>query len=183
MIALTVEVGQFVEMQSGQGQFAVLVDFRPGENKGLILQHPLYNQLGKVPERFKYFRVTDENLPRGDRDKKVNYEDPFSHDELGEAFQGRWLAESAPVRVREEDSGLWVIVQETHQHAIGPTLNELGSSLYRIGWIGVGTAVAVVIVLWGLVVRWLGGASRRRAALADPTANTKKADTMATIVK
>ena len=40
VVALTVEVGRFVELLGGETRLAVLVDWRPGPHQGTILQHP-----------------------------------------------------------------------------------------------------------------------------------------------
>jgi hypothetical protein len=47
--ALTVKVNRFVELPGTENLFAVLVDLRPGDHTGMILQHPLFDDLR--PER------------------------------------------------------------------------------------------------------------------------------------
>ncbi len=52
VLALTVRVDQFVELKETENLFAVLVDLRPGDHTGMILQHPLLNRLRpQSPER------------------------------------------------------------------------------------------------------------------------------------
>ena len=67
VVALTVEVGRFVELEGGKDQFAVLVDRRDGPNQGVVLQHPLFDRLlaerGRLPDRFRNYRVTAGDLP------------------------------------------------------------------------------------------------------------------------
>ena len=53
VIGLSVDVHRFVKMQEKKRQFAVLVDWRPGPNKGLILQHPLFDKfLERAPRTY-----------------------------------------------------------------------------------------------------------------------------------
>ena len=69
VVAMTVEVGRFVEFPGGENQFAVLVDNREGKHKGVVLQHPLFDKLmlasqdEKLPDRFKNYRVNADDLP------------------------------------------------------------------------------------------------------------------------
>src|SRR5690606_25574421 len=106
-------------------------------NKGLILQHPLFDQLGEVPERFKELRVRTGDLPKNGSPNQANYRDPMSDDEGGAAYGGRWLAGMAPVMIRGQDSGLLVIVQESYDTAIGGSLKLLSGSLIWIGGVTV----------------------------------------------
>jgi hypothetical protein len=45
VVALTVKVNRFVELERTRNLFAVLVDLRPGDHTGMILQHPLFDEL------------------------------------------------------------------------------------------------------------------------------------------
>ena len=45
VVAMTVEVGRFIQFPGDENQFAVLVDNREGEHKGVVLQHPLFDKL------------------------------------------------------------------------------------------------------------------------------------------
>jgi len=198
VIVLSDEVGSFVslEHQAADGstdakparanQLAVLVDWRDGPNKGLILQHPLFDDLGEVPERFKELRVLPNDLPAEGTSNQANYRDPMSEDEGGQAYQGRWLAGMAPVMIRGADSGLLVIVQESYDTAIGRSLRLLSSSLIWIGGVTVAVMFLLVTGLWFFVVR--GFASTTRAFQTAETGNgtasaTRKAADVATIAQ
>jgi eukaryotic-like serine/threonine-protein kinase len=181
VIVLTDEVGSFVSLEHPateseaipldhrQDQLAVLVDWRDGPNKGLILQHPLFDQLGEVPERFKELRVLPADLPLEDSPNQVNYRDPMAEDEGGEAYRGRWLAGMAPVMIRGEDSGLLVIVQESYDSAIGGSLKLLSGSLIWIGGVTVAAMFVLVTSLWFFVLR--GFATTTKAIQAQATGN------------
>ncbi|MCA9246130.1 MAG: serine/threonine protein kinase [Planctomycetales bacterium] len=162
VIALTVELGSFVDkLEQSKGQLAVLVDWRGGKNKGLILQHPLFKKLfadlNRVPDRFQDYKIPADGLPEKSLQRQIHYEDPFAQDASGGEYAGRWLADAAPVLIRGDDSKLRVIVQEKHHHAVGSTLEELQSGLVRIGVIALAGAGAVITLLWGFVARNFGG--------------------------
>ena len=161
-------------------QHAILVDWRDGPNKGLVVQHPLYGP-DLLPERFKDFRIASGDLPAGDEvnQRKTDYRDPLANGEGGREFTGRWLADSSPVRIRGQDSALRVIVQMRHAQAIAP-LRELTRTLLTIGLIALAGMGLVLTLLWGFVIR--GFSATKRAELpGDASTNTTPADTMATI--
>src|SRR5581483_10896249 len=103
-------------------QFAVLVDERKGPNRGLILQHPLFNRIlnseKRLPDRFQDYRISRAELPV-EPAKQIHYADPMAKDPAGADFDKAWLAEQSPVIVRGYDSGLVVIVQQSYDAAIG----------------------------------------------------------------
>jgi hypothetical protein len=193
VVALTSEIGDDFGVRlhdelaedtaTDREQFAVLVDGRTG---GLILQHPLFDQMiaeeSRLPDRFNEYRLADNMLPRGQgmTPRKVQYRDPLADDRNGAEFDKPWLAEMAPVVVDGEPSGLFVIVQETKQHAMGPTLSRLKTSLLRISLVAVGVAAGVLTLLWWFVARALraetapagtapSGASATRATVSLTT--------------
>lgn len=158
VIAMTVQVGHLVELQSGSEQFAVLVDWRDGPNKGIVLQHPLFDQLqaeaGRAADRFKDYRISSENLPTT-RDRGERYRDPLAQDPLGEKYRTRWLAGVQPVQVRKQDTGWLVIVQEAYAGApntIGWTLAQLRSGLVRRGLLTLAMVAVIILGLWAFVV-------------------------------
>jgi len=187
VLGITFEIGRFVDLvkvENGSGgQRPVLVDWRDRPTKGLILQHPLFDEPDwEMPPSFKPYRIRSENLPSGSDTRASNYTDPLGAHPQGEAFRGRWLAEMAPVIVRGENSGLLVIVQETYNHAIGPTLDDLRRSLI---WIGVGALAVMIVVpalLWHFVVRGIRQRHADRRLSPPPQPPVTAAQTMATIV-
>ena len=162
VVALTVEVGRFAELRGRENhvkdQFAVLVDRREGENQGVILQHPLFDRMleeqGRLPNRFKNRRVESGELPDKDNlRQQQDYGDPLADDRDGGEYRRRWLARMEPIRVRGEDTGLVVIVQEAYDAAIGSTLNDLKAGLVRRGLIALSLVVLVMISLWWFATR------------------------------
>ena len=170
VVALMVEVGGFVELSGGDGQFAVLVDQREGDHTGLILQHPLYDRLmvdqGEIPERFtnEEYRVGHAQL-LSNLGGMRGYRDPLAADPKGGQYRKRWLAQVAPVLVREEETGLVVIVQEPYDRAIGSPLAELRSGLVFYGLAATAMVVLVVCGLWTLAIHLLKEASPTRLSV------------------
>jgi len=170
VVALMVEVGGFVELSGGDGQFAVLVDQREGDHTGLILQHPLYDRLmleqGEIPERFTHqkYRVGNAQL-LNDSDGMRGYRDPLGADPEGARYRKRWLAQAAPVLVRKHETGLVVIVQEPYDLAIGSALAELRSGMVFYGLAATAMVVLVVCGLWALAIRLLKETSPTRLSV------------------
>jgi len=160
VVALMVEVGRFVEMKGGNGQFAVLVDWRRGDQKGVILQHPLFDAVlsedngsggrGKLPERFQKHQIGPSQLP-DTPEKRRCYTDPMGAEDA--AFDTDWLAWSEPVIVDGEDVGWQVIVQQPEGRAIGSAIGPLRSKLIVYGLVALGMVSLVVVGLWAFVIR------------------------------
>jgi hypothetical protein len=145
-----------MQESAGHRQFAVLVDLRPGPNKGLILQHPLFNKLhedDKLPDRLPAYRLTD--VPE-DGEPRENYVDPLGKHPQGQEYDRRWLAQAVPVSMREGNTGWEVIVQESYDAAIGRTLSRLKNALFS-SFLVAGVLIAVLIcLLWAWAVRVWG---------------------------
>jgi len=170
IVAATVELGNFARFDATEHHFAVLADMRSGEHTGVILQHPLFDELlkeqEKVPPRFSDYRVDPEHLDASSGDRPQLYQDPLGQDETGRQYRRAWLAAVAPVRMEKfengasgkaklVDTGLIVIIQKDYQVAIEP-VRLLGARLFREGLTALGVLVAVVGVLWLTVIRRLG---------------------------
>lgn len=185
IVALTVDIGKFMEFTQTDRVFSVLVDGRDGDNRGVILQHPLFNTLigkhNKLPPSFgserKYrVQLDDAALSRENGNAVRFYVDTLSRTPEGASYRKNWIAAKAPVRLnvqREKvDSGLVVLVQEDYEPAFEP-VRQLGKRLIREGAFAFGGVICVVFVLWYFVVRMLSEPrlERLRAAVAgnDPT--------------
>jgi hypothetical protein len=163
VVGMTVEVGRFVQFEGGPSHFAVLIDQRAGQHQGLVLQHPLFDKLleadGRLPDRFREYRLRREDLPTSD-DRQARYVDPLGHDPQGHEYDRHWLAATAQVQVRDADSGWVVVVQQSYEAAIGQTLAELRRGLWLQGLLALGLVAAFSAALWVIVIRYL----------AEPTA-------------
>ena len=170
VVGLTVEVGRFVELQAGDAQFAVLVDWRDGENKGVILQHPLLDDLrrrnGSIPARFKDYRLTAAELPGSQAGSRQL---PRS---AGQRSRGRPPTEALagadgtgpPAQSRDRlDRDRPGVVRPRDRHVAGGRR----AAPDRYGLTAVGAVVLVILGLWALAVRLLNQPSPARYAPAD----------------
>jgi hypothetical protein len=171
LMTMTMEVNRLVDLPSADRQFAVLVDWRSGPNKGVILQHPLFDDLinkeGQLPDRLKNFRLSSDDLPEKE-ERRENYVDPLGEDPAGSEFKQHWMAEMAPVGIREGQTGWVVIVQESYRAAIGTTLKTLQQSLWMSEMIVMAIIATVSTVLWGMVPRVIDDPSKKRRVSAEP---------------
>jgi serine/threonine protein kinase len=178
VVALTVRVNKFVQLEKGsENLFAVLVDRRTGDDRGLaIRQHPLFDTLAlaqpvaeyrKTLEGFQEIRLTSNELPNVEM-RTRDYHDPLASHPLGADYDRRWLAAMEPVRIRGQETGWSVIVQESYDSAIGSTLTRLRSSLIAYGFAAMAMVMLVLVGLWGLAYRLLHEPSPSRRRPAGP---------------
>lgn len=192
VLALTVELGDFVDFKSRDGQFPVLVDNRPGEFRGVILAHPLFDrwlaEQKRLPANLSHedYRIRFDAWENG----KARYIDPLG------AFQGEpdkvWLAARSEVQVRRGPldsagrpksvaTGLVVVMQEDYDAAIEP-VHELGWGMYRLSLIAVGLVVAVITGLWYWVLRSAGTSTLASTRAGDgDTDRQRPSTTLATL--
>jgi hypothetical protein len=177
VMGLTVEVGNIVrfprqEQNDDDSRYLMLVDGRPGEYEGLILQHKLFQKLraetGTVPPKFADYRVPA-SFSNG------IFTDPLSEDELGGAYRKKWIAAKKNVVVeiagREaDDTKLYVLVVEDYNESM-KAIHELGSSLSREGLLALLNCICVVGVLWYFVSRRMVDKTPSRV-LRHPSKNT-----------
>jgi len=163
IIGLSVDVHRFMQMEDKKRQFAVLVDWRAGPNKGLILQHPLFDKFleeqNNVPDRFQDYRLHEDDLPDTPA-KEENYVDPLGKDPEGQAYDKRWLAKRQSVSIRDGQTGWIVIVQESYEGAIGHTLDRLKRSLLTSSLVASALIAALLALLWERVIRASGEPAR-----------------------
>jgi hypothetical protein len=169
VIALTVELGRLGDEQdfaAGNGRFVTLVDGRDGPSRGVILQHPLFNEIlakqSKLPD-FRSYRVPLNDLPASNAPiSEIGlYTDPLGTLPEGRAFARNWIAAREEVRLDATnaadlpiETGLVVVVQENYDSAAMP-ISELGRKLLRDGLRSLLVLVAGVVYLWYLVTRVL----------------------------
>ncbi|MEX0818424.1 MAG: protein kinase, partial [Pirellulaceae bacterium] len=160
VLAMTVNLGDFSYLRTNYhpDRFAVLIDGRRGPNHGVILQHPLFDQLVAAGTGDAgHFRVEESQLLAIQTDPNYRYLDPVAKSEEGQAFRGEWIPATEWVPLPDgpgDEQDMIVLVQERYTNAIEPVHN-LGSKLKREGiWALVGV-VAVVLVLWYVVIRVL----------------------------
>ena len=174
VIAMTVELGEFIEKsEEGKNQFAVVVDGREGQNRGVILQHPLYDHIHEedpdqeIPDHTgQEYRIDLEEFVERQQNTTAplhytDYVDPISHDATyGQDFAGTWVASAAPVNIERKQSGtpdkkkiqtgLWVVVQE-RINAVTEPVDSLARRMLSEAIAALAAIVALSIALWWLV--------------------------------
>ncbi len=192
IVACTSEMGHFVEFDNGKYQYAALIDGRPGDNRGAILEHPFFHEMVRNPANIP--RVSDI-----DEIKKTNtFDDPIAILPEGKLYDRDCIASLESVatnleyitvgsNANEEDeatdveveSGLYVLVAEDRASVIEP-VNELSSRLFLLAMFAIlfflTIAVGMWIVVFGMLKESQGRLSRSFAGSGDSSLRTS-ADT------
>ena len=152
VVALTVDIRVFLRFEdNSENFFAVLVDGRPGEHKGIVLQHPVYEELPadeRLPESFTEHRV---DVFEGETARITS--DPFADDPFGKAFDRTWLASQAEVKLTgDAGTGLVIQMQQDYDQLVQP-VRRLGRVFLRMGLLTLAAVAAVVAALWLIVLR------------------------------
>ena len=180
ILAITFNIGDFAVFRTQQAPldyFAVLIDNRPGERQGTVLQHPLFQE--RPPARD--FKVALADLRRVRTEPVYDYRDPLAAAAGGEDYRGDWIAATQAVRLpgrmqgrngQEHDTDLLVLVQVSAQAATS-AVNQLGRWLALDAAAAFGVVVLIVIALWGFVFRIskekAGLGSHKPAVPPEPT--------------
>ena len=162
----------------------MLVDSRPGDNTGVVLEHPLFDQLRdggeELPNSLTRLRV--ENVASYGA-SAILFTDPIADDVEGREFQGLWIAAAEPVtrlseRAMETDfhsnaperdvssppnriaTGLYVLAAEDYSSVIRP-VRELTRQLTWLGWGAIGFFLIVALGMWLFVMRLLAESRER----------------------
>lgn len=156
--------GEF-EAASPTNQFEVLVDGREGENRGMILQHPLYNQLRNAPEgNPKNFRDKRVTIDHAGKMAAQKYFDPIGESEAGKAFRREYVAAAAPVKSLVPDSvhngnpktvgqsNLVVLHQQEYDSVVKP-VRTLAQKLFREGLLAIACLTLTTVLIWFAVLR------------------------------
>lgn len=163
VVALLFELGQITNLpgESSASEFATMMETR-ADRAGAILQHPLYERLrspqNRLPDRLQQLRVDLtqwKSIPGSRVETSAFYHDPMADDELGKAYDHRWLAGRAPVYVRGNETGLWIVVQERYDLSIGDALYQLRSNARLVGLASMCLIITLVIPLWTIALRRL----------------------------
>jgi serine/threonine protein kinase len=169
VLVMTVNHGDFGYFRSATAssseRFAVLVDGRPGPERGSILVHPFINQMaaesGRPPIDLRELRVPTDVLDEElNADSARRYQDPVARHPQGASYRRDWLAAAAQVElwVSEDEawkpSGLIVLVQEASDDVIAP-VRQLGSRLLREALAAFAVVIGLSILQWYFVSRFL----------------------------
>ncbi len=187
VMVMTIHLGKFSAFRDQDpNHFAVLVDNREGDSRGMILQHHFYNppQDGGEEAAEAHRKKLEEPLKWNlDKFKSKKKGEPFPIDdpigELGgvKAYQGKWIAAidwvHLPKRTTIDDvdeestkSELAVIVQENQEETLKP-VQKLGNDLLLRALLAAVVFFLVVSVQWYFVIRMLGGLKRVAARYSN----------------
>jgi hypothetical protein len=191
VLAFSVNLGDFSYFRSNSAgdRFAVLVDERDGANKGVILQHPHFDELAREgqsvrdPMAGKKFRVVDSELAAIRADKRYSHKDPLAQAAGGGAYAGDWIAAVERVALPEANGRpqeMAVLVQQRRDGAIAP-VKLLAQRLKREGLWALLGILGVVLVLWYIVMRMTRepGIRVRGHGPDQPTATPRTGSTVA----
>jgi eukaryotic-like serine/threonine-protein kinase len=184
VMGLTINVGDFAVFRHAQQRtdyFAVLVDDRQGEQKGTVLQHPLF----RVQRPTTDYRVPEAELARIRSQPVFDYRDPLAAAPGGDVYNGDWIAaaESVDLPGRNESSSnnkthLLVLVQVAAEATTIP-VRELARRLAIDAAVALMVIVLVVLALWVVVFQISG--RRRASGGADPGDDTSSSVLQTTI--
>ncbi|MCA9172791.1 MAG: hypothetical protein KDB23_34260, partial [Planctomycetales bacterium] len=147
-------------------QFNVLVDGRPGDSRGVILHHPLFDKLLREQKQLDVDFSNDPRyrVPLDQMQDGSLYRDPMGQHAQGGRYNRRWVAAKRAVRFESnDDTGLIVLRQEDYDVAAAP-VHQLGDALLRHGLTALASVVSLFIALWYFVSR----------ALSDPNETIRR---------
>ena len=171
VVALTVDIRVFIHFEDNSDKFfATLVDGRPGQRRGLVLQHPIYEELGqgeRLPDRFVEYRVGvfddgddshPDSTPSPDgaqqRPEARVVTDPFGKE--SEKYSRPWLAAQARVNQNlaqgPRDTGLVIQMQQDYDSLVMP-VRQMSQAFLKQGLLAAAAFAAVVASLWLIVLR------------------------------
>ncbi len=163
VVACTSDMGNFVDFENGESQYAMLVDGRGSLEQCVILEHPLFDEL--VAEKKK---IPRETLDLNQVHQTGRLVDPLGHLPEGESYRREWIAARqlvAPMAKRIESSmdgpsenrksaGLFVVVAEEYGAVIEP-VKQLSSRLIWLAIFAAGFFLFIALTMWLFVLRLL----------------------------
>ncbi|MEM7312444.1 MAG: serine/threonine-protein kinase [Planctomycetota bacterium] len=156
VLAMTFELGNFVNVETSEDECAILVDGRRNKFQGLLLQHPLLKKIGAKPTyKIKIDALSEEEV--------TIYNDPLGDVPGGEGYSGEWIVGHKPVKFErllrdgtrvDYNTRLIAIVEHRLSAATQP-VRQLGTRLFREGVSALALLVGVSLALWYFVIRSL----------------------------
>jgi len=191
IVAVTVELGEFIEFSNLPDQYVMLVDNRDGDKTGTILEHPLLAALRKelaspVPRRLleKTVSSPDQTI--------TDFFDPMGQEEEGTGYRRQSIAAKSPVTIKRKpistqesttveeaadqdgavsiDTGLVVLAVEGYDRVIEP-VNLLTDRLLKLLLTALLSLASVAFCMWWLVNRTSQNNSQDVTKLFGPANN------------
>ncbi len=190
IVAVTVELGDFMEFPNDTEQYVMLVDNRDGDKTQTILEHPLLTALRKsqsaIPPHLSEKTV---DVPK---DVVLDFFDPMGDEKEGGDYRKQSIAASAPVTIKRKpistqeltkvdeatdndgavsiDTGLVVLAVEGYPRVIEP-VDSLKDRLLKLLLAALLILATVAFGMWWLVNRTLQSSSQSAARMFGPASN------------
>lgn len=169
------------EKRNRTNHIAMLVDSRPGERQGTVIQHPLINGgdedaentpdvIGIFQDQAPAFSSTTLNELLAGR--SIEYQDPMAGVDGGEEYQGLWIGAVESVslprtgpenQTLNRSSDLLVLVQSRWSDVIAP----VGKLVTRLMWYGAAAVIGILVVIFLLWYMVSHSADESRLAAID----------------
>ena len=192
IVAVTVELGEFIEFSNLPDQYVMLVDNRDGEKTGTILEHPLVAELRKASASPIPRRLLEKTVISPKR-TVIDFFDPMGEEEEGAGYRNQSIAAVSPVTIKRKpistqesttvddeavdqdgavsiDTGLVVLAVEGYDRVIAP-VNLLKDRLWKLLLAALLILACVAFAMWWLVNRTLQNSSQNIAKLFGPENN------------
>ncbi len=184
-------MGNFVDFENDDNQYAALIDDRSGyAKKGIVLEHPAFDQYIKNEIQVPLVTVDLENV----RNKR-RFKDPLGDLTLGTHYQRLWIASVLPVTSADSSentpngtesqnnstkeakqssvnpTGLYVLAAEDYQSSID-SVRELSNRLVRLAIAAAVFFLIVATAMWLLVLRTFRESRLRLAGGFTPSSES-----------
>ncbi len=188
ILAVTADMGSFIEFADTADQYVMLVDGREGEYRGTVLEHPLLRLLTTsnrdiiLPSELTTRRVAGDVLDAFEVNQKdlVPFHDPIGDDPAGVDYRRDWIASWADVRRRTGpvngsderiNTGFKAIAVVDRDQTLEPS-RTLGTRLARMGTLALTFFLLVSSGLLFIVFRSLRRSRERVARFSSMGENT-----------
>ncbi len=197
IVVISVDLGSFIEFENFKTHYAMMVDTRPGENPGIILEHPLFQEAlsehGKLPIELARVQVNVDEISSKDR-----FLDPVGKTQIGiEAgydresivADERVMMEPPPISnlksktdmlPKRSDTGLRVLAVEDYETIVAPA-NDLRVELGRLALLASLFLLTVTVGMWFFVRRMLQESRHRLERTFSPSTESSPGDNLETL--
>ncbi len=191
IVAVTVELGDFIQFRNEEKQYVMMVDDRNGDKTGTILEHPLLEELSGGPAPIP-FRLTEKMVPNPQSVADQFFYDPMGQEREGTGYRQQSIAAHAPVIIERKpvstqnipttdtvadpdaivkiDTGLVVLAVEDYHSVIEP-VDLLKNQLLKLLLAALLILASVAFGMWWLVNRTLQNSTQSVAKLFGPANN------------
>ncbi len=204
IVAVTVDLGNLIEFENFNTHYAMMVDTREGDNRGVVLEHPLFpvvlTDYGTIPDELIRCRVELDNLVNS----KHLFLDPVGATHLGQAasYDRPSIVAKAPVTMeirrphgsqagegssdpgtsppQRRNTGLVVFAVEEHASIVAPAI-DLSRQLGRMALIAAFVLFGLTTGMWLFVKRMLQESRQRLERAFSPTIDSTAIQDVETI--